>query len=774
MPPDLRNPIVNLLQSSKRPVLMLFARHWARIAVTLIPLAFALLHASGAWRLDVLQRLDDIIYDARLRATMPETLDERIVIVDIDEKSLAEVGRWPWGRHRLAALMDELLVRQQVAVVGFDVVFGEADESSGLKQLRQLATGGLKNQAGFINQLAQLELRLDYDAAFARSIENRPVVLGYYFTSDRDGRVNGMLPAPVMEPGSLQGRSIQFLSWNGYGANLELLAKAAPRAGFFNSITDPDGVVRSIPLMAESGGQYYESLALAMLRMRLGSPTVAPGFAPSDVLGSGESKASSYQRLESILLTSGNTKLAIPVDERVATLVPYRGKGGPHGGSFQYIPAADLLAGRLGPGALKGKIVLVGTTAPGLLDLRVTPVGETYAGVETQANVLSGLLDGRVMVKPDYARGFDIVVLMGAGLLLAFTLPLLSASRAVAASMTVLAMLVGINLWLYLGYGLVLPLATALFMVLAASALNMSYGYFVESRSRRELANLFKTYVPPELVREMYRDPKRYTMQATSKELTVMFCDIRGFTGLSESMEPQQLQRLLNSVFTQLTEVIRANRGTVDKYMGDCVMAFWGAPVDEPTHAALAVKAAIEISQAIEKMNTGHQARGLQEIGIGIGINTGQMCVGDMGSDVRRSYTVIGDAVNLASRIEGLCKTYDVNIVVSEVTRAQAAAWQWQELDRVCVKGRKQAIAIFSPLPAIDKMTPCMEEQEKWKLALTTYRAQDWERCQALLLDLLRKSGEKYLYSLYAERVASRQRLPFDPQWDGTTSFDSK
>jgi adenylate cyclase len=272
----------------------------------------------------------------------------------------------------------------------------------------------------------------------------------------------------------------------------------------------------------------------------------------------------------------------------------------------------------------------------------------------------------------------------------------------------------------------------------------------------------------------MVKDPDRYTMTATTRELTVMFCDIRGFTGLSESMEPTQLQALLNSIFSQLTGVIRANRGTVDKYMGDCVMAFWGAPVSEPDHARLAVKAALEMTEAIERINAQYRAQGLPEIGIGIGINTGQMCVGDMGSDVRRSYTVIGDAVNLASRIEGLCKTYGVNIVVSDHTRAQAAGLKWQELDRVCVKGRQQAIAIFSPLPSGDLVTPPTGEQEEWALVLKTYRAQDWERCQVILLDLLRKSGKKYLYSLYAERVASRQRLPFDPQWDGTTSFDTK
>ena len=361
-----------------------------------------------------------------------------------------------------------------------------------------------------------------------------------------------------------------------------------------------------------------------------------------------------------------------------------------------------------------------------------------------------------------------------AGLLLAFTLPLLSAPRAIAASVAVLAALVGSNLWLYLGYGLVLPLATALLMTLAAFALNMSYGYFVESKSRRELANLFKTYVPPELVREMYRDPKRYTMQAVSKELTVMFCDIRGFTSLSESMEPTQLQALLNGVFSQLTAVIRANRGTVDKYMGDCVMAFWGAPVAAPDHASLAVKAALEISVVIDTINQQHRASGVPEIGIGIGINTGLMCVGDMGSDVRRSYTVIGDAVNLASRIEGLCKTYAVNVVVTESTRLQATGFDWQPLDRVCVKGRQQAVAIFSPLQLAGGRLDTIFEHAQWERALKAYRAQDWASCDELLSELLVENREKFLYALYAERVASRRCLPFDPQWDGSTSFDTK
>jgi len=744
-------------------------RHWPRIAVTLIPLVFALLHAGDVLRLDVLQRLDHILYDARLRATMPRTLDERIVIVDIDEKSLAEAGRWPWGRNKLAELVEELLGRQQAAILGFDVVFAEADESSGLKRLKQLAQNELRDQPAFADRLNQIQGSLDYDAVFAKSIAKRPVVLGYYFTSDRDGRVNGTLPAPVMDRDAMKGRPIKVTSWNGYGANIDVIAKAAPMAGFFNSITEGDGVVRSIPLLAEYKGQYYESLSLAMFRMLVGLPQVEPGFPQERFL------TRNYQGLESILLKQGGKTLAIPVDDRVATLVPFRGPGGANGGSFRYISASDVLSKRVAPGQLKDKIVLLGTTAPGLLDLRVTPVGETYPGVETHANVISGFLDGKVFVKPDYAVGYEVLVLVLSGLTLALVLPMLSAPKAVATSVGMVAILVGLNFWLYSAYGLVLPLATALVMALTAFALNMSYGYFVESRSKRELANLFGTYVPPELVDEMVKDPDSYSMKASAKELTVMFCDMRGFTKMSETMEPTQLQALLNSVFSRLTDLIRSNRGTIDKYMGDCVMAFWGAPVDTPEHASLAVKTSVEMVHAVRRLNEEHVAKGLPEIGIGIGLNTGNMCVGDMGSHIRRSYTVIGDSVNLGSRLEGLSKTYGVDTVVSESTRKLAVDFAWQELDRVRVKGKDQAVAIFwpvAPLSQLDKQVS--SELKEWALALKAYRDQVWDACDVHLLNLQRMNAQKYLYRLYAERVASMRLLPFDPEWDGATNFETK
>ena len=744
-------------------------KHWPRIAVTFLPLLLALLHAVGVLRLDVLQRLDDIIYDARLRATAPKTLDERIVIVDIDEKSLSEVGRWPWGRKHMAELVDELFDQQKIALLGFDVVFAEADNSSGLAQLNALAQNELKDQAGFTERLRGLQTTLDYDGQFAKSLANRPVVLGYYLNSEGQSRTSGVLPESVMTNEVLQGRTIRSTSWNGYGSNIEVIAKAAPIAGFFNSITDRDGVVRSLPLLAEYKGRYYESLALAMFRVIAGSPSVAPGFSNEKFL------SRSYQGMDRVLLKQGDKSLAIPVDERVATLVPFRGPAGASGGSFKYLSASDVLMHRVPPGILKDKIVLVGATAPGLLDLRVTPMSEAYPGVETHANLISGLLDGNALLRPDYALGYEVLALIIAGLILAFGLPLLPALQAVGLNAGVIAALVGVNFWLYQSFGLVLPLASSLCMALTAFGLNMSYGYFVESRTKRELANLFGTYVPPELVDEMVKDPDAYSMKATNRELTVMFCDMRGFTKMSEKMEPTQLQELLTGVFSNLTGLIRGNRGTIDKYMGDCVMAFWGAPVESAEHAHLAVKSAMEMANAVRGINQEHRAKNLPEIGIGIGLNTGTMCVGDMGSNIRRAYTVIGDSVNLGSRLEGLSKAYGVDIVVSESTRKLAPDFAWQELDRVRVKGKELAVAIFWPMAPANRLNEeAATELKTWSSFLKAYRAQNWDQADVLLINLMRMNAKKYLYQLYSERVASMRLLPFDPDWDGATNFETK
>ncbi|MBI5279976.1 MAG: adenylate/guanylate cyclase domain-containing protein [Burkholderiales bacterium] len=747
----------------------LLARHGPRIAVTLIPLVLALLHTLGVLPVGVLQRLDDIIYDARLRTTMPRTMDERIVIVDLDEKSLAEIGHWPWSRNRVADMVNEMFDRQKAAIVGFDIVFPEPDESSGLKRLNELAAGEMKDTPGFADRIAKLQASLDYDGLLANALKNRPVVLGFYFTSDRDKLTVGKLPSPVMGKEAFHGRGIKYYAWNGYGANIERLANAAPVGGYFNPIVDSDGVVRAVPLISEYQEQFYETLALAMFRTIAGRPQVEPGFAQESYL------PRNYKGLDHLRLRQGERAVRIPVAEGIVALVPFRGPGGVKGGSYKYVSASDLIAKRLPEASLKDKLVIVGTTAPGLLDQRVTPVGESYAGVEVHANLLSGLIDGAIPVKPDWALGYDLVILLLAGLTLAFALPLLTATSAIVLSLVTIAAVTALNFYFFVGEGFVLPLGAALVMCITAFALNMSYGYFVESRSKRAIANLFGTYVPPELVDEMVKDPDSYSMQAASKELTVLFCDMRGFTKLSEKMEPTQLQALLNVVFNRLSAIIRRNRGTIDKYMGDCVMAFWGAPVDIPNHAHQSVKTALEMAAEVRKINEEQRAKGIPEIGIGIGLNTGTMCVGDMGSEVRRAYTVIGDAVNLGSRLEGLSKVYGVDIVVSESTRKLAPDFAWQELDRVRVKGKEQAVAIYWPVAPADRVDKAVADELKaWNTFLKAYRAQDWDQCDVLLLNLQRANAKKYLYELYAERVASMRLLPFDPSWDGATNFETK
>ena len=724
----------------------------------------AVAHAAGLWSLAALHRLDEALYDRRLQLTMPQTLDERIVIIDIDERSLARVGQWPWSRARVAALVRELTERQQVAALALDAVFAEPDRSSGLQNLERLAREDLQHDPAFADWLARAAPQLDYDGVLARALQQGPVALGYYLSSDRDARRSGTLPRPLAE---VDAPPPGMLHWDGYGSNIAPLTAAAPRAGFFNSVADPDGKVRAVPLVAAFEGRLYESLSLAALRLGLDNPPLRLERVAGQAAGG----------LAAVTLGSGAQALRVPVDARGAALVPFRGPGGPGGGSFRYISALDVLEGRLPAGELKGRYTLLGFTAPGLMDLRATPVGEVYPGVEVHANLLSGMLDGRIAVRPDYAAGYEVALLLALGLVLILGLPLLPVAASLGLGLALLGGILALDFSLYLGAGLAMPLATALVLTLTALAVNMALGYFVESRAKRELAQQFATYVPPELVRQMLRNPERYGMQARAEELTVMFCDLRGFTSLSETMEPLALQALLNDVLSRLTHVIRAHQGTIDKYMGDCVMAFWGAPVAQPDHARLAVDAAVAMTATMRQFNAERAAYGAPPVSVGIGLNTGVMSVGNMGSDLRRAYTVVGDAVNLASRLESLSRVYQVDIVASQATVDHAAAGQhlWQELDRVRVKGKHQATTIHTVRAAPGQASAALQaELALWQAALPLWRAGSFEEFRTKVNELQQANANFFLYRLYAARVASQLQTPPGPGWDGTTDFDAK
>jgi adenylate cyclase len=347
---------------------------------------------------------------------------------------------------------------------------------------------------------------------------------------------------------------------------------------------------------------------------------------------------------------------------------------------------------------------------------------------------------------------------------------------------------------MYRAHEVLLPLAASLLLTALLYAGITIRAFIVEGRQRRSLARLFGTYVPPELVAEMARDPSRYDMRAENRVLTVMFCDMRNFTRVSEQMSPEDLRNLMNRFFSGMTTVIRAHRGTLDKYIGDAIMAFWGAPVDDPAHATHAVQAAIEMGEQLGDLNLELAQRGLPPIGVGIGLNTGLVCVGDMGSSVRRSYTVMGDAVNLASRIEGLTRHYGVDVLVGQATRDAMAALEgsgapgapgdlaegpaWVEVDRVRVKGKRRDVTLFTPVTrALAGLPTFQDEMRHWQLALAAYRLQHWDEAQASLSELRAGFPDSSLTGLYqqlGERIAHHRSSPLPAHWDGAHTFDSK
>lgn len=741
-------------------------KHWIRIALGLVVVVIFLLGAGRWIPLPLLDKLESIVYDTRLNLTMPRTVDDRIVIVDIDEKSLAEKekggeGRWPWPRDRLALMLDKLFNHYQIRIAGFDVVFAERDESSGLKVMEKLAQNELRDVGGFQSALKQLEPQLDYDRIFADRMRDQPVVLGYVFTHE-NADAKGALPAPVLPAGTFAGKDISFSKYSNYTGNLAALQEAAASGGYFSVEPDDDGIMRRVPMLLEYKGAYYEPLSLAMARLLAASPPLTAEYA--------ESRSLTHNWMGFEQISAG--PLRVPVDEKVSALIPYRGRD--H--SFPYVSAVDVINEQVPMEALKDKIVLVGTTAAGLQDLRATPVGSVYPGVEIHANLIAGMLDHNIKQKPPYVIGAEFMTLLVFGLAGAVLLPLLSPVRALLATIVLVALSVGLNLVTYQYGNLVLPLASSLVMLTLLYAVNASYGYFVEARGKRQITSLFGQYAPPEVVDEMSQNPEAFSMEGESRELTVLFTDVRGFTTISEGMDPRQLSQLMNQFLTPLTEIIYKHRGTIDKYMGDCIMAFWGAPLDDPAHAKHAVLAGLEMHETLRRLQPDFKARGWPEIRIGVGLNSGRMSVGNMGSTIRLAYTVMGDAVNLASRLEGITKEYGADIIVGESTRNAVPEVVFRELDRVRVKGKDEAVAIHEPVGLQGQVPKAkLDEIKLYGQFLRLYRAQDWDQAELQLFNLQKMAPDNALYrDTFVERIAYLRANPPGPGWDGAFTFKTK
>lgn len=736
-----------------------------RIGISLVLTVTAFMFLRGDLHYDEVDRLEHIAYDLRLRTSLPQTGDDRIVIIDIDERSLAELGHWPWSRSLLAELVDSAFENYAVLSLSFDANFPEAFPGPDAELVDALTEELAVADPEYAARLTELVTELDGDRRFAAAIANRPVVMGYVFRPSLqpdEPAALGALPAAHL-PDIQSNTTVRFPTAVGYSANLEILQTPAADAGFFNQppeSLDIDGVSRRVALLQAYGDDVYASLALATIRVAMGEEEISLRFYPD----AGDRPGN----LDLEAVTVGS--LVIPVDSRITAAVPYR--GGPF--TFDYVSAADVIAGRAPIEKLFGRIALVGTTAPGLLDLRATPVHNTFAGVEIHANMIAGILDGNIRHTPAWMAGYTALLLLVLSIGMSVALVQLSPLPATLTSIGSMLAVVAADQALWRA-GFVAPLALPLLLGAALFIVHMTWGFFIESRMKRQLSRRFGQYVPPELVAEMERNPGAFTMVGENREMSVLFTDIRGFTTLSETLEPRELSALMNEYLTEMTRIIHEHRGTIDKYMGDAVMAFWGAPLQDPEHARRAVDAGLAMLEACNRLSWQFVSRGWPQIKIGVGISTGQMSVGNMGSKFRTAYTVLGDTVNLGSRLEGLTKNYGVLMIVSEATKDAIAGQAWRELDIVRVKGKNEPVSIFEPLgPAAELAPGKLDELELLGTALATYRAAQWDAAENRFRELDRLAPDDELYSLYLKRIDFFRRNPPGADWDGVFSHTTK
>lgn len=730
-----------------------------RLGFSLVLIVIGVLHASGHLRLPVIDALDKWAYDMRLVATMPGGKpDTRVAVIDIDEKSLAEIGRWPWSRKYIGEMVDNLFEVYGIKVLGFDVLFAEPDRSSGLPVLEKMATGPFQDNVGFRETLDRIRPDLEYDRLFAEGLKGHNVILGFAASSDEGAK--GALPVPIMSSTDPRLKALNLVERRGVTGNLPVLMESAAGAGYFdNALVDPDGIFRRMPMIYKFGDGVYQSLSLAMFRSMLGNPELQLEFANGRAVGT-----------ELVALNFGDVR--IPVDQQAAALIPYRGRAY----SYLYVSAADIIKKRADPELLKGAMALVGATAAGLLDLRSTPVQNVYPGVEVHANLLGGMLDGRFKQHPKYALGYEAVLLVIFGVLLALLLPRLSAVMSLLLTAVVLLLAAGGNFLVWTQLNLSMPVASQVLLIVLMFMFQMSYSYFVEARSRRQLGAMFGQYVPPEIVEEM--DEKmggEFSMEGEERNMSVLFSDVRSFTTISEQIPANELTEMMNGFLTPMTGVIHHNRGTIDKYMGDCIMAFWGAPLPDADHAVNAVKAGWEMVQSLDQINAGLQEHGWPAIKVGVGVNTGEMRVGNMGSEFRMAYTVMGDSVNLGSRLEGLTKQYGVTMMVSDSTRRQAPGFVYRELDKVRVKGKKEPVAIFEPLGYEDQVdADTMGELKRYKNALDLYRKQQWDQAEMNFASLSAEHPDCLLYKVYLERIPALRQQDLGHGWDAVFDHQTK
>lgn len=698
-----------------------------------------------------INRVDGFIYDIRLKAS----LDERtsgfadIIIVDLDGETMEQIG-WPWPKKVLAQMNYKLADAGAVVIV-YDVLFADKERNPAKEVAEYMADTGLE-----FNDVHSLIDDMDGDKAFIESFDATDIMFSYLLDLSPELQ-RGELPTHNITSTHPINNRTSIITYYGFESSVPEFHDASVGEGFMNSAPDYDGFIRRSPLVLRYEDRLLPSISLEAARL----------YALAEDIHVEMQTAGNLVNVEGVKI--GNQ--LIPTDAEGRVLIPYRGPQR----SFPYISAIDVLNDKIDPELFESSIVFIGTSAVGLADLRSTPVGVQFPGVEVHANVLEGLLDPTILkYRPDWWEASVTLYLIVVGTFFAILMPLLGPTWMAIAGLTAMTGTIGANYWLWNNANIALPLTSSILLVLLLMMYNIGTGFFAESKRRQQIKGIFNQYVPPAHIDKMLDDPSSVTMEGERKELSVLFSDIRSFTTISEKLSANELKVMLNRYFDPITETIFHHQGTIDKYVGDMVMAFWGAPLDDPKHAQNSVETAFEMLRITEQLRDEFKKDGLPEVRVGIGINTGDMNVGDMGSTFRKAYTVLGDAVNLGSRLEGLTKFYGVELLVSQATIDQCEGILHRRIDKVKVKGKNEAVAIVEPISPERATDQYLSELDHYHAAYDLYLAQEWDKAKQAFLTLKEKNDSDILYDEYLERIESLRQQDLPADWDGSYTHTSK
>jgi adenylate cyclase len=708
---------------------------------------------------DLLDRLMLISFDLYQRISPREPSNIPISIVDIDEESLKKFGQWPWARSLDAQLVEKLR-GAEAAVIGFDIVFAEPDRTSPKLLLAQMMRDGSVD-----TDTSQILGKLpDPDDALAAAMQTVPTIASFILVDHSDS------PPPIQKAGyAFAGdEPMRYVdTFQASISDLPAFQTAALGNGFLNEHVDWDQIVRRVPLIMKLGKKPVFSLVAEILRVTTGAHTYIARAAGAN----GERSFGENTGLTAVRIGP----LTIPTDSAGRVWVYYSKPR-----DDRRISAAKILAGDFDPALIKNHIVLVGTSAAGVVnDLQATPIGAGIPGVEIHAQLLEQILGGIYLVRPDWGKGAEILFVLLSGAMLILVLPRIGALASALIGIAAIVVAISISWFAFKDAHLLLDPIYPIVVLVVIYFISSILGYLRTEVRQHEIRSAFSRYMSPHYVAELARNPEKLQLGGEYKKLTVMFCDIRGFTAMSEGLDARELTHLMNSFTSPMSDIITEAHGTIDKYIGDCIMAFWNAPLDDTSHEKNAVRAAQLIRRKLIDLNRNLVAeaaasgRPYHELRVGIGINTGECVVGNFGSEQRFNYSLLGDPVNLASRLEGLCKLYSVDLVIGEETGRALEDPMLLELDLVAVKGKSQAVKVYTLPPDGDDEAAYKNQHQE---LLAAYRRQDWTKALTALgqAPLTAVSYLAPLYELYQHRIAHFQIEAPPSDWDGVYTAEDK